>query len=38
MRRSITDKMHGFLKSTNVQKIEEDEEKHVYFHNHEAFS
>ena len=38
MRRSAKDKMYGILKITNVQKIEKDEEKQVYFHNQEVFS
>ena len=37
MRRSANDKMQGFLKITNVEKAEEDEEKQVYFHNKEPF-
>ena len=30
--------MHDFLKFANVQKIEEVEERQVYFHNQDAFS
>ena len=38
MRRSAKDKMHGFLKITNFQKVEEEEEKQVYFHDQEVIS